>query len=106
MPPPPPPPPPPPAVGGFRSSRRVAVPAPPEPPGVADATGRGGMKLLVLEAGRGRGAPGVIGRGRGRADPPDGADDGCGGEEYVVDTIGGAARCGSGAGGGATVVSA
>ena len=63
-------------AAGRRSSRRVA---PPNPPGLAEATGRGG-KGEPAATERGRGAPGVMGRGRGRsADGLTGADAGADG---------------------------
>src|SRR5439155_26583049 len=54
-----------PATPGRRSGVRVA---PPNPPGDADATGRGGNGDPAV-TGRGRGAPGVMGRGGGRSPP-------------------------------------
>src|SRR5947209_7015596 len=58
----------------LRSSRRVVVPVPPPPPppGVADATGRGGMKPLLLATGRGRGDLGGRSNARGGLGCPGG----------------------------------
>ena len=50
-------------MGRFSSRRGGAVPA----PGAAEATGRGEVNGVPLAMGRGLGAPGTIGRGRGRS---------------------------------------